>query len=85
MVLTVPEAGFAGLKNGQLLREAEGNFDAFITTDKSLQHQQNLSAWSIAFVLLRAVSNDIADLEPLVPQLVARLADVAPGTLTIIG
>ena len=85
MVLTAPEAGFAGLKNGQLLREAEGNFDAFITTDKSLQHQQNLSAWSIAFVLLRAVSNDIADLEPLVPQLVARLADVAPGTLTIIG
>jgi hypothetical protein len=50
-----------------------------------LQHQQNLSAWCIAFVLLRAVSNDIADLEPLVPQLVARLADVAPGTLTIIG
>jgi hypothetical protein len=85
VVLTVPEAGFAGLKNGQLLREAEGNFEAFITTDKSLQHQQNLSAWSIAFVLLRAVSNDIADLEPLVPQLAARLADVAPGTLTIIG
>lgn len=81
----MPEAGFAGLKNGQLLREAEGNFDAFITTDKSLQHQQNLSAWSIAFVLLRAVSNDIADLEPLVPQLVARLADITPGTLIIIG
>ncbi|HXA19855.1 MAG TPA: DUF5615 family PIN-like protein [Thermoanaerobaculia bacterium] len=36
VVLTVPEAGFAGLKNGQLLREAEGNFDTFITTDKSL-------------------------------------------------
>ncbi len=84
VVLTVPEAGFAGLKNGQLLREAEGNFDAFITTDKSLQHQQNLSAWSIAFVLLRAVSNDIGDLEPLAPQLVARLADVVPGTLTVI-
>lgn len=84
VVLTVPEAGFAGLKNGQLLRRAEGNFDAFITTDKSLQHQQNLSAWSIAFVLLRAVSNDIADLEPLVPRLIASLAHLVPGTLTVI-
>ena len=83
-VLTVPEAGFAGLKNGQLLRRAEGNFDVFITTDKSLQHQQNLSAWSIAFLLLRAVSNDIADLEPLVPRLIASLANVVPGTLTVI-
>lgn len=83
-MLTVPEAGFAGLKNGQLLRRAEGNFDVFITTDKSLQHQQNLSAWSLAFVLLRAVSNDIADLEPLVPRLMASLADLGPGTLTVI-
>jgi hypothetical protein len=83
-VITVAEAGFAGLKNGQLLRRAEGNFDTFITTDKSLQHQQNLSAWTMAFVLLRAVSNDIADLEPLVPELLIRLPEVRPGTLTVI-
>jgi predicted nuclease of predicted toxin-antitoxin system len=83
-VLTVAEAGFAGLKNGQLLRRAEGNFDAVITTDKSLQHQQNLSVWTMAFVLLRAVSNDIADLEPLIPELLRRLPEVTPGTLTVI-
>jgi hypothetical protein len=83
-VLTVPEAGFAGLKNGQLLRAACGNFDTFITTDKSLQYQQNLPAWEIAFVLLRVPSNDIADIEPLIPQLLARLADVVAGTLTVI-
>lgn len=84
-VLTVPEAGFAGLKNGQLLRRAEGSFDVFITTDKSLQHQQNLSEWTMAFVLLRAVSNDITDLEPLVPRLIACLTSgVARGTLFVI-
>jgi archaellum biogenesis protein FlaJ (TadC family) len=83
-VQTVAEAGFAGLKNGQLLRRAEGNFDAFITTDKSLQHQQNLSASTMAFVLLRAVSNDIADLEPLIPELLRRLPEVTPGKLTVI-
>jgi hypothetical protein len=81
---TVAEAGFAGLKNGQLLRQAEGNFDVFVTTDKSLQHQQNLSAWTMAFVLLRAISNDIADLEPLIPELLMRLPEVRPGTLTVI-
>jgi hypothetical protein len=83
-VLTVAEAGFAGLKNGQLLRRAEGNFDTFVTTDKSLQYQQNLSASSMAFVLLRAVSNDIADLEPLVPELLRRLPEAARGTLTVV-
>jgi len=83
--VTVAEAGLAGLKNGQLLRRAEGNFDAFVTTDKSLQHQQNLSAWTMAFMLLRAVSNDIADLERLVPELLKRLPKAVPGTLTVIG
>jgi PIN like domain len=83
-VLTVPEAGFAGLKNGELLRNVEGKFDIFITTDKNLQHQQNLAAWSIAFFLLRALSNDIADIEPLVPELIARLPDAAAGTLIVI-
>jgi hypothetical protein len=36
------------------------------------------------FVLLRAISNDIADLEPLVPELLMRLPAVTPGTLTVI-
>ncbi|HSY51632.1 MAG TPA: DUF5615 family PIN-like protein [Thermoanaerobaculia bacterium] len=84
LVLTVPEAGFAGLKNGELLRNAEGKFDIFITTDKNLQHQQNLAAWTIAFFLLRALSNDIADIEPLVPELIARLSDAVAGALIVI-
>jgi len=84
LVLTVPEAGFAGLKNGQLLRSIDGKFDVFVTTDKSIRYQQNLSAYTIAFVLLRASSNDITDLLPLVPQLLARLNDLVPGTLLVI-
>jgi hypothetical protein len=84
LVLTVPDAGLSGLKNGQLLRRIVDRFDLFITTDKSIQYQQNLSAWAIAFVLLRARSNDIADIEPLVPKLLARLHEVAPGKLLVI-
>jgi hypothetical protein len=85
LVLTVPEAGFAGLKNGHLLSRAASSFDVLITTDKSIQYQQNLSASSMGFVLLRAVSNDIADIEPLVPELKARLGEIAPGKLIVIG
>jgi hypothetical protein len=83
-VRTVPEAGFAGLKNGQLLRRAAAHFDVLITTDKSIQFQQNLAAYPIGFVLLRAFSNDIRDLEPLVPSLLARWNEIVPGKLLVI-
>jgi hypothetical protein len=85
LVLTVPEAGFSGLKNGELLHRVVGNFDLFITTDKSIQYQQNLPTHAMAFVLLRARSNDIADIEPLVPELLARFDEVAPGKVLVIG
>jgi hypothetical protein len=84
LVLTVPDAGFTGLKNGNLLRHIVGKFDVFITTDKSIQFQQNLAAWDIGFVLLRALSNDFIDIEPLVPKLLARLDEVASGKLLTI-
>jgi hypothetical protein len=84
LVLTVPEAGFSGLENGQLLQRAAGEFDVLITTDKSIQYQQNLRVYPIAFVLLRAKSNDIRDIEPLVPQLLARFSEFAPGELLVI-
>jgi len=41
-VVTVAEAGWAGSKNGELLRQAAGNVDVFITVDKNLVHQQNV-------------------------------------------
>ena len=41
-VKTVREAGFTGLKNGQLLKAAETEFDILVTVDKSIRHQQSL-------------------------------------------
>jgi hypothetical protein len=41
---TVPETGWAGLKNGELLRAAAGQFDAFITVDRNLPAQRPLMA-----------------------------------------
>ena len=43
----VPEAGFAGLLNGELLRMAERNFDMFVTLDKGIPYQQNLGGFKL--------------------------------------
>ena len=43
-VLTVPERGWSGVKNGKLLRMAAEEFDVFITMDQGIEHQQNLNA-----------------------------------------
>jgi len=52
--VTVPEAGFAGTKNGELLSAAEHlGFELFITIDQSIVYQQNLSGRKIAILVLR--------------------------------
>lgn len=83
-VLTVTEAGLSGYTNGALLRRIASDFDVFVTVDKSIQYQQNLAAHDIAFVLLRVRSNDIVDIEPVLPRLFARWAELTPRKLIII-
>ncbi len=41
---TVPEAGWASKKNGELLRLAATNFDVLLTNDQNMEHQQNLKS-----------------------------------------
>jgi hypothetical protein len=41
-VVTVPQAGWAGIQNGELLRLAQAQFDVFVTVDRNLSFQQPL-------------------------------------------
>ena len=82
---TVQEMGWAGIKNGALLRLADGHFDAFLTVDQGIEHQQNLSGLSISVVVMMAPSNDVADLIPLLPDVVLALAGVRPGAIIRVG
>jgi predicted nuclease of predicted toxin-antitoxin system len=50
------EKGWSNLSNGNLLREAEREFDLFITMDKNLQYQQNLAGRKIAILVLPTTS-----------------------------
>lgn len=65
VVLTVPEAGWAGKKNGELLRAASGNVDVFITVDSNLVYQQHLISLPFGVVVFSAHSNRLLDLIPL--------------------
>ena len=84
-VSTVPRSGWAGIKNGALLALAEKEFDVFITVDGRLPRQQDLTKFKIAVVLLRARTNRLNDLRPLVPRLMRMLTEAKTGALTVIG
>jgi hypothetical protein len=56
-----------------------------VTLDQSLRFQQNLRDRPVAIVVLRACSNRIQDLEPLVPVLLAALLVARPGEVTLVG
>jgi predicted nuclease of predicted toxin-antitoxin system len=67
-VRMVVEVGWSGVKNGKLLALAASDFDAFVTVDKNLPYQQNVTAFPVAVVVLNAVSNELSYLLPLVPE-----------------
>jgi hypothetical protein len=75
---------WASKKNGELLALAAVDFDVFLTSDRNLSHQQNLSAFDIAVMVFIAASNRIDDLRPLVPRVLELLTTVRPGTVTAV-
>jgi hypothetical protein len=79
-VKTAPQMGWATIKNGELLTLAENEFDVFITVDRNLSFQQNLSKFGIAVLVLRAQSNRLADLKPLAPKILSLLPTLTKAT-----
>jgi uncharacterized protein DUF5615 len=51
-VRTAFDLGWSQLSNGELLARAEKEFDVLVTTDRNLQHQQNLSGRRLAILVL---------------------------------
>lgn len=76
-IRTVQDMGWAGIKNGALLKLAEAQFEVFITTDKNLRYQQNLAKRTIAFILLP--TNQVPIVAALVPEIEAALNKIQIG------
>lgn len=80
--MTVSQAGWAGIKNGELLTLAQEQFDVFVTVDRNLSFQQNLSQFTIAVIVLQAPTNRLQDLRLLAPKLQTVLSMLVKGQVS---
>lgn len=84
-VCTVKEMGWAGKKNGELVRLATDSFDVLITVDRNFIHQQSLQGRQIALILIEARSNRLVHLRPLMPEVRRLLPTVQRGQVIQVG
>ena len=75
----MPEMGWASLSDGIILALASSEFDVFLTADQGIEFQQNLSRFDIAMIVLMGRSNDLTDLEPLIPDALSVVDTIRPG------
>src|SRR5882757_11588432 len=71
--------GWAGIKNGELLRRAQGVCEVFVTLDRNLEFQQNIKILPFGIVVVRSRSNRIVDLTPQIPGILLAVSQVGPG------
>jgi hypothetical protein len=84
-VKTARQMGWTAVKDGELLRRASEQFDVFVTVDRNLFFQQNLTELAIAVVVLQAKTNRLDDIRPLGPELLAAIKAVVPGEVKLVG
>lgn len=77
-IVTVQELGLAGTANGALLAQLEGHYDVFVTADKNLRYQQNLTGRSLAIVELP--TNRLPVLGTMTTEIAAAVISAAPGS-----
>jgi predicted nuclease of predicted toxin-antitoxin system len=83
-VETVEGAGFKGLKNGELLRSASGQYEVLVTVDQNLQYQQNIKGLDLAVLVLAARRNTYEALHPLMDRAMEALEEIKPGEVITI-
>lgn len=84
-VVTVLEAGWSGVKNGELLRLASMSFDLFVTADQNLQYQQNLATLPVAVAVLIARDTRFESLKLPASDLLRQLPDLVPRSVVRCG
>jgi hypothetical protein len=73
-IQTTHEQGWDTLANGTLLKaSADAGFQAFITVDKKLEHEQNLRTLPLPVILIDSPSNALPALIPFGPPILAIL------------
>ena len=74
---SVQAEGWSGIRNSELLKRAEGNFDLFITADQSIAYQQNLVASTIA--ILELSTNDLRRIQAAADAIERAVEEIGAG------
>ncbi len=75
-------AGFKGLANGDLIAAADdAGFEVLITVDQNMAYQQSIRNRAISVVVLRAGTTNIDALLTLMPEVLACLEALKPGSV----
>lgn len=82
---TLNQMGWKGLSNGKLLATAAERFDVLVTMDKRMPVDRDVSAHAIGVVLVRAMSNRVEALTPLVPRILEAVSRVRLGEVVQVG
>lgn len=85
-VYTVRDKGWNGVKNGQLIKlMLEDGFNALLTFDKNLQHQQNFSRYTLTVFVLSAPTNTYSEITKLTNNVLSYLQvdSLQPGPIII--
>lgn len=68
-IFTVRDKQWNGIKNGELLKLLlDNSFNALLTFDKNLQHQQNFLKYTLTVFVLTAGINQYSELTKLTPK-----------------
>ena len=79
VVRTARDLKWDGKSNGELLALGRDNFDAFITADQHIEHQQHITEEDIPIIVLIARCNRIVDYLPIIPYILSALTNAKRG------
>ena len=74
---TAQQRGWGGVKNGELMRLAEGEFDLFVTSDLNIRYQQNLAGRCIP--ILELSTNDLRRIQAAAAIIQSAVAAIRSG------
>ena len=84
-IYTVTDKGWNSLENGDLISAMQkDSFDYLITSDKNLQYQQDLTQYSIGFIVLNVIDNNYETILPMLEKIKQTLHDELKSNLIVI-
>jgi len=84
-ILTVPELGWSGIKNGDLLKRMESkSLTVLLSIDKNMSHQQNLTKYNVSLLVINSMDTRYDALVEFVPKIEKQLEKgIKPGLIVI--